>query len=455
MTPTLNILIVEDNPADAELLVRELRRAGIEPVWQRVETESDYLARLHDRIDLVISDYQLPQFDGLRALALLKERHLEIPFILVSGTIGEETAVEAMRCGATDYLLKDRLARLGPAISHAVLQSRLRRERRLSDEALRASEERFREIAEYINEVFWISNPAKTQMLYISPGYEKIWGRTCESLYAEPGTWLEAIHSADRARVLEAVQHKQALGTYDEEYRICRPDGSERRIRDRAFPVRDARGAVLRFVGVAEDVTESHRLQEQFLRAQRMEAVGTLAGGIAHDLNNILSPIQTSAGLLGDRLTDDRSQQLIRLIAKAADRGSRVVRQMLTFSRGIAGERVAVQLPHLLKEMAGIMQETFPRHITIEVKAGRDLSPVIGDATQLHQVLMNLCVNARDAMPQGGKLTVTAANEVLDDGMTRAHPPAKPGRYVCLKVADTGMGIPAENIERMPVTSDK
>ena len=449
MDKSLHLLIVEDNEADVALVLRELRRTGLTPEWQRVDNEGDYLTLLHEDLDLVISDFDLPQFNGMRALELLKQRHREIPFILVSGTIGEDIAVEAMRRGATDYLLKDRMARLGPAAQQAVAEGRLRRERRLAEAARRASEERFRELAENINEVFWITDPAKQRMLYISPAYERIWGRTCASLYERPQAWLEAIHPDDRVRVRAAMQTKQVEGRYDEEYRIIRLDGTERRIRDRAFAVRDAIGAVLRVVGVAEDVTESRKLQEQFLRSQRLEAIGSLAGGIAHDLNTILTPIVTATDLLAPRLTESRNRQLLSLIKTAANRGTRVVRQMMTYSRGIAGERANLHCRDLVREMTAIMRETFPRDIRIETDLAPDLRPVLGDATQLLQVLMNLCVNARDAMPRGGRLTLSATNADLDEEAVASQPGAQPGLYINLAVADTGHGIPPESLERI------
>ena len=314
---------------------------------------------------------------------------------------------------------------------------------------LQESEERFRQLAENIREVFWISDLVKNQKIYVSPAYEIIWGRTCASLYAAPHSWLDAVRPEDRARVERARRMNPVTGTYEEEYRIIRPDGAERWIRDRAFAVKESDGSTKRCVGVAEDITESKKLQEQFFRGQRMEAIGTLAGGIAHDLNNILAPVMMAPALLRDCARNDQDRRLLNLIETAAKRGSNIVRQLLTFSRGTSGERVAVQLRPLLDEMSGLIRETFPKDIDFENNAARDLSPVLGDSTQLHQVLMNLCVNARDAMPDGGSLLLEAKNVELDADDVSDHPPAKAGPHVAITVTDTGQGIEPRIIDRI------
>ncbi|MDI1248341.1 MAG: PAS domain S-box protein [Lacunisphaera sp.] len=703
MARKLHLLLVEDSEDDAELVLRELRTAGLAFDWRRVDTEPGFLAALETPPDLILSDYRMPEFSGPRALQLLNERGLEIPFIVVSGTIGEETAVQAMRQGATDYFLKDRLLRLGPAVCHALETARLRHEQRekdaalrlfralvdqsgdafeiidvstgrfldvsancclalgytreehlalrvadinpevrvrgwpqvaeevrrtvswrresmhrrkdgsefpvevtarwvrlgkdyivavsrditsrqqteaalrrgeseqrqlvarllaaqavgnvgswdtdlasltvtwseqthlifdtdprtfqvsheaflqlvhpddraavdralqaslLGDEAcmiehrirlrsgrtrmveerwrifrdddgrpvravgtcqditerkraeaaLRESEERFRQVVESIQEVFWMTDTAKRQMLYISPGYEKIWGRTREGLYASSLSWLESIHPEDRERILSSARTKQVLGTYDEEYRILRPDGSIRWIRDRAFPVRNAAGEVYRITGVAEDITERKKLEEQFLHAQRMEAIGVLASGIAHDLNNILAPSLMVAGLLKASFTTPRDHKLLELVENGAKRGANLIRQLLSFTHGgAAGARVMVQMRHLLKEMMEIMRETFPRNITIEELIPLDLWTVNADPTQLHQVLMNLCVNARDAMPDGGTLTVEAANTQVT-ATAPIDAALRPGPCLWISIKDTGHGIPPDIMSRI------
>ncbi len=202
-------------------------------------------------------------------------------------------------------------------------------------------------------------------------------------------------------------------------------------------------------IAMVEDVTEKKKLEEQFLRAQRMEAIGALASGIAHDLNNILAPMLMAATLLKAKLSEPRDQAMATIVENGAQRGAAIIRQLLMFSRGLAGARVNVQVRHLLNEMMHIVRETFPRNIEVERHGPAELWTVKADATQLHQVLMNLCVNARDAMPNGGMLSLSAENVRLNEQQAQFHPLARPGAYVVLTVADTGQGIPPDIIHRI------
>lgn len=212
---------------------------------------------------------------------------------------------------------------------------------------------------------------------------------------------------------------------------------------------REASGETVAVEGALQDITEQKRLEQQFLRVQRMESVGTLAGGIAHDLNNVLTPILMSTELL--RLSDAAADRLdlIEGIEKAAKRGADMVRQVLTFARGAEGRRVHVPLDLLMNEVEKIARETFPRNITVRADIPREVTPVLGDATQLHQVLINLCVNARDAMPQGGDLTLTLSELVLDEQYAGMNAEAKPGAYVVIQVEDTGTGMSPSVLERI------
>ncbi len=322
-------------------------------------------------------------------------------------------------------------------------------QRKEAEEALRTSEHRLRQIVENIHEVFWMTDLATQQVFYVSPGYEAIWGRKCDDLYASPREWADAIHPDDRTRVFEACRANAPLGTYNEEYRIQRPDGGERWIRDRGFPVKDESGEVYRLAGVAEDITARKKLEQQFLRAQRMESIGTLAGGIAHDLNNILSPIMMSLEVLRIRFPDPDSTQLLGVLSESAERGAAMVRQVLSFARGMDGERVEIQARHLVRDIIKIAEDTLLKNIRISSILPPELWTLTGDPTQLHQVLLNLCVNARDAMPNGGTLRFSAENVDIDAQYAGMNTETRPGPYVVLQVEDSGCGMPPDVIERI------
>lgn len=328
-----------------------------------------------------------------------------------------------------------------------VRQGMLRLNRTLATQAkigaeLRESEERFRAVVENIHEVFWITDPDDARVIYVSPAFEEVWGRSCDTIINRPASaWLDTVHPDDRTRVSEAAATKRLTGKFAEEYRILLPDGSVRWVRDQGVPVKNAAGRITRIVGVAQDITERKQLEAQFLRSQRMEAIGTLSGGVAHDLNNILAPMLMAAGLLKERVTDEHDREMLTMVERSARRGADIIRQLLTFSRGVDGERVPLPLRHLIKEIGGIVRETFPRDITLIDRVPSELWPVVADATQLHQVLVNLCVNARDAMPDGGTLSIGAENVELTADDVPVAREAVPGRYVVITVADTGVGI--------------
>ncbi len=324
-------------------------------------------------------------------------------------------------------------------------------ESKQAEAALRESDERFHEIAENINEVFWITAPAKNKMLYISPGYEKIWGRSCQSLYDLPDNWLDAIHPDDRQRVLEAAATKQAAGQYDEIYRIKRPDGSLRWIRDRAYPIRNPAGKVYRVVGTAADITETRKLEEQFRQAQKMEAIGTLAGGIAHDFNNILAAMNGYAELA--KLAAAGQPQLreyLDTIIKAGNRAVTLVRQILTFSRQHEQKREVIQLRSVVEESFKLLRATIPATIEFKITLAPDLLPIYADGSQIHQVLMNLGTNAWHAMrDRSGRLTVALENFTVDATMAETHTRLRAGRYVRLSISDTGCGMDRATVEHI------
>ena len=240
---------------------------------------------------------------------------------------------------------------------------------------------------------------------------------------------------------------REALETSDEwitETSHSRKDGNELTVESRWTLVRDDRGKPDYYLVIITDITEKRRAEEQLLRAQRMESIGTLAGGIAHDLNNVLSPILMAVEMLQLKNRDPEVERWLEVIRKSSERGADLIKQVLTFARGLEGRRVSVQLKYLVRDIVKVVAETLPKNISVEYRIAPDLRPILADPTQIQQVLMNLCVNARDAMPDGGTLTVSVENVRMDETAARMNPEAEIGEYVVLSVADTGTGMSAE-----------
>jgi PAS domain S-box-containing protein len=279
------------------------------------------------------------------------------------------------------------------------------------------------------------------------------WNRGAERLYgwtaAEArGRRMDELLKIDAERFAEACASVESAGTWNGEISKVAKNGSVRLVDASWSLQRDAAGQAT-ILTIDTDITERRSLEQQFLRAQRMESIGTLAGGIAHDLNNLLAPITMSIELLRQNEPNPRSQLLIDNIERSARRGAALIKQVLSFARGMEGSRVVLQLRHVLREIEGIIANTFPREITLRVEAPGDLWPVVGDPTQLNQVLLNLCVNARDAMPEGGQLRLAAANLEVDEQYAVMNRGVAPGRYVRIEVVDSGTGIPRDIIERI------
>ena len=318
--------------------------------------------------------------------------------------------------------------------------------RRAGERALRESEERFKFVARAISDAVWDRDLA-ANTLWWNDGFLTTFGFVTGEIQPSVESWTGRIHPDDRARVTRSIREAIDAGaqTWNAEYRSRRKDGTHALVQDRAFILRDAAGEAIRMVGGMRDLTEEKKMEERYLRAQRLDGIGALAGGIAHDLNNVLAPIMMSIELLKlDAGNDAHRRKILDIIQVSSRRGADLVRQVLTFARGQDGERIAIRLPHLIDDLREMISETFPRNIAIATPMAAGLWSIIGDATGIHQVLLNLAVNARDAMPDGGSLTVTAANVVLDAQSAGSNPDARAGRYVLLQVSDTGRGMPPE-----------
>ena len=573
MSRHLNVLIIEDSEDDALLTLRELRRGGYNLDYVRVDTPTAVEAALEQQTwDIAIADFSMPAFSGLEALKLIQKHKLDLPFIVVSGTIGEDVAVAVMKAGAHDYLLKSNLTRLVPAVEREVREATERRKRYNAEQALQESEERFQTLCNSAPLAIFQTD-AQGRRTYNNPLWHDISGLG-EGKSLGYG-WAEAIHPEERLKVLESwkctasEQHH-----WVHEHRLLTQEGEVRWVRALASPMYSTEGHFLGHVGTVEDITEQKQaaqriyeqaalldvstdaisvcdlnnqilfwnkgaqrlykwksaevigknaeqilynseeslsprrkiqatlakegkwqgeleqitkggkkivvesrwtliydeannpksilivstditekkqLQAQFLRAQRLESLGALAGGIAHDFNNILTPILAVAQLLSFKFPhlDESNKQLLSILEGSAKRGADLVKQILSFTRGVEGNRTTVQLRHLLVDVAQVAKKTFPKFIETQINVVPDLWTVFGDPTQLHQVLMNLVVNARDAMPDGGTLSISAENFWVEENYARMHVDAVVGSYVAIAIADTGTGIYPENIDRI------
>ncbi len=318
-------------------------------------------------------------------------------------------------------------------------------EQRAAEDALRESEERFRQLAEHIPAVVYLVEPSTGSMLFISPAYERIWGRTRASLYRNPYSFLDAVHEADRARVTAA--YKERLTRLDIEYRITRPDGETVWIEDLQFPIRRADGGIYLVAGLAFDVTRRHRLEAQLLESQKMESLGRLAGGVAHDFNNLLTVILSYADLLRDTAVElpvhPASEELAQGLAEiesAGQRASSLTRQLLTFARRQVVDPRLTDLNELVEAAVPLVRHLAGPSVTVQVETRATQAVARVDPTQVEQVLLNLASNARDAMPAGGQLRL--CTETVRGPVAGTDVPA--GLFVAVSVADAGVGIPPE-----------
>ena len=611
MSTSLRVLVVEDSENDALLLKRQLKRGGYDLNFVRVDTLAELETALDSQTwDIVISDYNLPHFNGLTALELLKEKELDLPFIIVSGAIGEEVAVQAMKAGAHDYVLKDNLARLVPAIERELREAEVRRERRRAEAEIQrrnreltllnriiaasvtnSEPEEVLELAcrelgrafDLTQMVAALLNPDKTtatvvaqyltegqplpigetlevadaphfQYLlnhkaplimdntqthsHLATGTERLrrqglasvmflplifqdqvvgslslgdrkprafsneeislaWNvadqiasvlaraqldkerrqlsaaieQTAESviitatdstiLYVNPA--FEKISGYRRHEVIGRTPNilnsgRQDSGFYQELWSTIptgkvwqgrfvnkRKDGTFYTEDATITPVRNENGDIANYVSVQRDVTHELQLEEQYRQAQKMEAVGRLAAGIAHDFNNLLTAINGFATLIQSELSAaDPLQELVEKILHSGQRAADLVRQLLAFSRKQSVKPQVLNLNTVVNNMDKMLQRIIGEHIVFETILTPELWPVKADPSQLEQVIINLAVNASDAMPDGGQLIIETANVVISSDYAVGHLDTQPGEHVLLRVKDTGTGMSAE-----------
>lgn len=439
----MKILHLEDNAADAGIVSELIRGKWPDAEIELVPDREAFLQAVsRERFDLVLSDYTIPGFDGIDALTALKHWAPDTPFLFVSGTVSEDLAIEALRLGADDYVLKDRLKRLLVVVPRALEAATQRRQHRLA-------ESRVRELAQMLDqarEAIFVTDLIN-RVLYWNTGAERVFGwSSAEAVGRSLDELLACTTGAEWSRAhVATVETGQWAGELLLHNRSQQPVSVEMR----QSLVREESGAAKACLCICTDITDRKRLEEQFLRAQRMENLGLLAAGIAHDLNNMLAPILLATPILQDSVSDPGARKLLETLERSAERGAQLVRQILSFAQGVEGEQHLLQVKHLLRDISSVVNGTFPKSIRHEFYVPSELWPINGNPTQIHQVLLNLCVNARDAMPNGGTLRIQAGNVHLDPVKAAAIPCARPGSFLVVTVSDTGSGIAPEIQKRI------
>lgn len=393
-------------------------------------------ALAHDPPDAVLLGIGRPDHQALSTFATVQLSADAVPIVVFGTTCDRPLLVRALQHGARDHLLIDELypTLVVRSLLYTVETHRAERARRASDEIRR-------QMAENSRDVFWIATPDHSKMQYVSTASESVIGITPEQLYANPKLWFDSIHPDDQPRI-RVVLHDHPFHEFEAEYRVIRPnDGETRWVYDRSFPIRDEQGQLTLVAGIAVDITDRKRLEEQLRQSARLEAVGQLAAGIAHDFNNVLHVVSGNAQLL-ELVADESVQSLASEIVSASERASSLVRQLLAFSR----KQVLETKPLVVNEVVDEVTRMIDRVLRCDIEIRTILDPSVGwvqaDPGQLHQVVMNLVVNARNAMPDGGVLTLRTCNSQLSKADAAKYPyTVIPGSYVRLQVHDTGIGM--------------
>ena len=445
---TLRLLIVEHNPKDVDLCLRTLEEASLGFCAETVDTQEEFTRALRDRpFDIVISAYSLPGWNGMDVLASLKKISPGLPFILLTRTLGDERAVDCIKLGVTDYVLKDQITRLPIALRRAGEERSLREAETRALQALRESEARYRGLVDNATYgIYWVTlegkllqvNPALVRMAGYDSAEELLELRSVNALYRDP--------SVRKKMVAEFLEK----GHVDAPVEWKRKDGTIITVRVNGRQAKDPERGSDCIQVIVEDITEKVALEKQFLQAQKFEAIGQLAGGIAHDFNNMIGAILGWADMgIEESDPGSRHHRHFEKIHHQAGRAAALTRQLLAFARRQILEPRTIDLNQTVTETLSLLEKVIGGNIEVKVNLSPKLAVVRADPTQVEQVLMNLCINARDAMPEGGSLVIESADITFDERRCALPPFARPGRYAMLSVSDSGTGMDAATLDHI------
>lgn len=430
------ILIVDDEERGCQALEILLAGQGYKLLFAHNGLDALEIAS-GQTPDLILLDVIMPGMDGFEVCRRIRNNAdlAEVPVIMITSLDDKESCLEGIEAGADEFISKpfDKLE----------LRARVRTVTRLNRFRNMVTERsKFQSVIEFAPDGIMIvdadmtivlANPAMRRMLNADDG------KSLDTLKADafiPSNRAPAF----REMVRNILNKSEGVSHLETEFTRTNGETFPVELSAGHFPVGELPAAQLN----VRDVTEKRLLEAKFLRAQRLESIGALAGGIAHDLNNVLSPILMGSQLLKRFPDDKRKDQWIESLASSADRGKAIVKQILSFARGTETEHATLKVDDIVAEVRNLIEDTFPPAIEIRIQTGKNLNCIHGNATQIHQILMNLCVNARDAMPEGGLLKIGMENTSIKDGETGDHPDAKPGNYVAVSVSDSGVGMSKE-----------
>jgi len=443
----VRILVAEDSAADAALMIAVIRREGYSVTFDLVDSREAFQQQLAGKqYDVVLSDHNLRSWTASDALEMVRQSGKDIPVIIVTGTLVHEQAFEYLKEGAADYVLKEHLERLPFTVSRALQERSQREANACLQKAMQDAKEHWERTFDAIPDSIMLLD-RECRVVRANRATAELVGMELATLV---GKHCFTITHKDCCPPLDCPLRRMWASGREEESDITEAQ-MDKILRVSAIPLRDRAGNIEGAIHVMRNITERKRLEDELLQAQKLEAIGRLAGGVAHDLNNILGVIMGYSELIRERIPEEQHtlRDQVAEIRKAADRAAGVTRQLLAFSRKQVMQLKVLRLNDVVTDFAKMLRTLIGENIELVIRTADDLGMVKADCVQIQQVLMNLAINARDAMPNGGRLTIVTANVELDEHGPRIHRSVSPRSYVTLSVTDTGVGMDEETISHI------